>query len=87
MPEGNQNLEKVVPTSKPDSIKPAQLLRKATSSGTRIIVTEGLSDTLTPNIIEEIQSQQASGDFREIAGRPWWTSKYSAEELKKAGLI
>lgn len=42
---------------------------------------------LTPDIINEIKFQRKTGNFRKIAGRPWWASVYSAEELKKAGLI
>ncbi len=60
---------------------------KKEPSGGSLIPMGGVSGGLTPDIINEINFQQKTGNFRKIAGRPWWTSVYTSEELKKAGLI
>lgn len=67
---------------------PARPFRKTVSQGASVIESTGIYDQgLSPDIIKEIKAQKQSGDFRTIAGRPWWVSTYGVEDLKKAGLV
>ena len=67
---------------------PAQRFRKTGSVGASAIESTGIYNKgLSPDIIEEIKVQKKSGDFRTIAGRPWWVSTYDVKDLKKAGLV
>lgn len=66
---------------------PAEAFRQTTSIGANAVESTHLfNEGLSEGVVEEIKKQKASGDFRTIAGRPWWASTYSAEELKNAGL-
>lgn len=79
-PDGNPGL--------PAAQNPAEGFRATVSQGASMVESTGLyASGLTPEVIAEIRAQQQSRDFRTIAGRPWWASTYSAEELKAAGLI
>lgn len=72
----------------PAAENPARPFRKTESAGASAIESTGIySQGLTPDIVAEIQAQKKSGDFRTIAGRPWWVSTYDVEDLKKAGLV
>ncbi len=74
--------------SLPAAENPACRFRKTESVGAHAIESTGIySQGLTPDIVVEIQAQKKSGDFRTIAGRPWWVSTYDVEDLKKAGLV
>ncbi len=72
----------------PVAENPAHSFRKTESKGASAIESTSIySQGMTPDIVAEIQAQKKSGDFRTIAGRPWWVSTYDIEDLKKAGLV
>ncbi len=67
---------------------PARLHRESESAGAWAIEVAGLyNEGLSPRVAEEIRDQMKSGDYRRIAGRPWWYSVFTPEELEEAGLL
>lgn len=89
IPKSNAEPVKLATPEAAVTPSPAEAFRESKSRGTRVIIpsTSLYGEALSEGAIEEIKRQKASGDFRIIGGRPWWASTYTAEELKKAGLI
>ncbi len=80
-PAGNEG-------SLPATENPARPFRKTESAGASAIESTSIHDRgLSEDIVNEIKKQKQSGNFRTIAGRPWWVSTYDVEDLKKAGLL
>lgn len=46
-----------------------------------------MASDLSAEVIAGIKREQSSGKIRMVAGRPWWVSSFSLDELKGAGLI
>jgi hypothetical protein len=70
-----------------NELTPADLFAISQSRGASAVESTDLYvEGLSTRVVAEIRRQQATGDFRKIAGRPWWVTTFTEEELKKAGL-